>query len=350
MTGPPAAVAAVRSALRDSLDEHGLLGAQVLIACSGGADSLALALAASFVVPRHAHGAAAAVVIDHQLQPGSAQVAHAAAAQCQKLGLWPVSVVRVQVQTTSTGREDAARQARYAALAAAARQHGAAAVLVGHTRNDQAEQVVLGLARGSGARSLAGMPSVRPLPAAYVQDGPTPSRQEDNEQPVVVLIRPFLALDRATTEQACADAALQPWQDPHNEDPRFARVRARALLQRWEGELGPGVVASLSRSADLLRVDADTLDTLSDAAYEELGPLPWDVASLRAHPAGIRTRLLRRMACGGGSEPGSLSATHVRAVDDLLMRWHGQGPIDLPGRVRVRRVGDSIWLETSIPS
>lgn len=349
MTGPPAAIAVVRSALADTLAEHSLLGERILVACSGGADSLALALAASFVVSRHERGNALAVVIDHQLQAGSQQVAHTAAAQCQDLGL-PSVVVPVRVSSSSTGPEDAARRARYAALAEAAREHSAAAVLVAHTRNDQAEQVLLGLLRGSGARSLSGMPSARPLVVPQRQRGARLSSQPGTDQPAVMLVRPFLGLERAITEQACADAGLQPWQDPHNEDTRYARVRARALLQRWEDEVGPAVVASLSRSAHLLRVDADTLDTLADAAYERLGPLPWDVATVQAHPEGIRTRLLRRMAHEGGSTGGSLSSTHLRAVDDLVMRWHGQGPIDLPGHVRIGRAGNSIWLEASIPS
>lgn len=326
-------MAAVRSAVRAVLTGHDLLGQRVMVACSGGADSLALAVAAQFVVPRHG-GTACAAIIDHQLQQGSDDVAQAAAGHCAALGIDPVNVIAVRVPTTASGVEDGARQARYAALSDAAVALGAQAVLVGHTRNDQAEQVLLGLARGSGARSLAGMPSVRPLRG----DGR------------VLLVRPFLDIGRDVTEQVCLEAHLDVWSDPHNNDARFSRVRARKLLGQMEADLGPGVTHALARSADLLGVDADTLDQLSDAAYVDMGPMPWPVEGLLVHPTGIRTRLLRAMAIAGGADAGSLSSVHLRSLDDLVLRWHGQGPVDLPGPVRAHREDDRIWLRSSIPS
>lgn len=349
VTGPPAAVAAVRVALRESLREFDLAGARVVVACSGGADSLALGLAAQFVVPR-LDGQAGAVVIDHQLQSDSARVADDAAAACREIGLQPTEVVNVHVPATGTGLEDAAREARYAALWSAAHRQGAAVVLLGHTLNDQAEQVLLGLARGSGARSLSGMPTARPLRrpstgrAATSPRGRLAAVRRNDD---VLLLRPLLGLGREVTEQACREAGLRPWRDPHNVDGRYARVRARSLVQSLEHDLGPGVAAALSRSARLLRSDADALDQLSETAYQELGSLPWTVEALARHPKAIRTRVLRRMLQEAGSPSGSLRSEHLQAMDEVLTRWRGQGPIDLPGRLRMRRSDSRIWLESS---
>ncbi len=339
MTGPPTAIAAVRVALRDALHEFDVAGARVVVACSGGTDSLALALAAQFVVPRLG-GQAGAVVVDHQLQPGSALVAEEAAAACRGIDLQPTEVVTVDVPVTSTGLEDAARTARYAALWSAAHRQGAAVVLLGHTLNDQAEQVLLGLARGSGPRSLSGMPTARPLRRPATRGRAAVERDDD-----VLLVRPFLRIGREVTEQACREAGLRPWSDPHNADARFARVRARSLVQSLDRDLGPGVAAALGRSARLLRSDADALDQLSETAYQELGPLPWAVEALARHPEAIRTRVLRRMLHKAGSPTGSLRAEHLQSMDEVLTRWRGQGPIDLPGRLQMRRSHGRIWLE-----
>ncbi len=313
----------------------------MLVACSGGADSLALALAANFVVPRIGDGVVGAVVVDHHLQPSSSAAAAQAVQECSRLGMTPAEVVDVEVPPGNEGPEQAARAARYEALATAAARQGAAVVLLGHTRNDQAEQVLLGLARGSGARSLSGMPAARPLRSQDRDEG-TGSK--------VLLLRPFLGIDRATTVRACEAAGLTPWHDPHNGDPAFARVRARALVTHLEAELGPGLVSALARSADLLRTDADALDTLSESAYTTLGPLPWPVRALAAHPEAIRTRLYLRAVRAGGATAGSLAAVHLRAVDDLAVNWHGQGPVDVPGPMRFQRRDGLIWLEAHKPS
>lgn len=328
MAGPHPAVAAARLGVRQALTAHGLEGSTVLVACSGGADSLALAAAAAFVLPRTG-GRVGAVVVDHGLQEDSVGVARAAADQCRALGLDPVTVVTPAVEPGPGGPEEAARAARHEALAQTARAVGAAAVLLGHTRDDQAEQVLLGLARGSGTRSLSGMPSARALPGS----------------PRVLLLRPLLGLARADTEAVCAELGLPPWEDPHNSDQRFARVRARAALRDLEQSLGPGLSAALARSADLLRDDADVLQGLADTAYRELGDPPWSVPVLAdLHPA-VRRRLWQRLATEHGSPPGALTAGHLRAVDDLLTRWHGQGPIALPGGLRAHRGHGLMWLE-----
>ncbi|GAA4361530.1 hypothetical protein GCM10023145_38360 [Angustibacter luteus] len=325
MTGPDRAVADVRVAVRRSLADLDD-GDLVLVAVSGGADSLALAAATAFVGPRR-HLRVGAVLVDHGLQAGSADVGERAAATCRGLGLDPVHVVRVDVPDDGTGPEAAARSARYEALEKVAAQTGARAVLLGHTRDDQAETVLLGLARGSGTRSLAGMAERRG-----------------------VLRRPLLDVDRATTARACGVLDLDPWQDPHNDDPRYARVRARRLLPELEAALGPGVLDALARTAALARADADLLDDLADQALRTASQPDdaqgLDVAALADLPAALRGRVLRRAAVAAGALDGRLSATHVAAMEALVTRWRGQGVVALPGGVgAVRRCGRLLLVD-----
>jgi len=322
VSGPHHAIAATRVAVRRALApfEQGTL---VLVACSGGADSLALAAAVAFEAPR-AGLSAGALVVDHDLQEGSLAVAEQAADQCRGLGLAPVEVVSVRVagRAGASGPESRARDARYQAFEEVTARVGAVAVLLGHTRDDQAEQVLLGLARGSGARSLSGMPARR---------GP--------------YVRPLLGVSRSTTVAACAAAGLTPWVDPHNSDPAYGRVRARALLPILEAELGPGAVAALARSADLLREDADALDDLAARAREDLGPgqvIP--AAALLRLPTALRTRVWRLLAIEAGCPPGALIATHIDSLDTLVTSWRGQGPIDLPGLVRGSRTDGRVQV------
>lgn len=325
MSGPPPAVAATRVAVRRWLRGAGLPDdALVLVACSGGADSLALAAAVAHLAHREAVRAGA-VIVDHGLQDGSAQVATRTAELLEGLGL-RAEVVRVQVEGTAAGPEADARRERYAALAAVAGRLGAAAVLLGHTQDDQAEQVLLGLVRGSGARSLSGMPPQRALGDS------------------VVLGRPLLGVTREQTRQACADQGLEPWADPHNEDPRFARVRARRALADLEADLGPGLVRGLARTATLLRDDVVALEQAAETAYLELGDPPWEVGRLAELPRALRTRLWRRLALGLGSPGTDLTSEHLLAVDTLVTAWRGQGPLHLPGGVRALREGDRVSL------
>ncbi len=311
MAGPHPAVAGTRAAVRDCLADLAP-GELVLAACSGGADSLALAAALAFTAPRRGLRAGA-VTVDHGLQPGSAAQAARAAAQLRGLGLEPVHVIAVTVDGPG-GPEAAARAARYRALGQAGDEAGAAAILLGHTRDDQAETVLLGLARGSGGRSLAGMPA-------------RAGRYR----------RPFLGVGRDETAAACTAQGLQAWHDPQNDDPRFARVRVRQqALPALEQALGPGVAAALARTAGQLRADADALDALAaEAAGRLIGPGPEiEVADLAAQPAALRTRVLRRAAIAAGCGPGALGAAHIGRLDELLTDWHGQRWVDLPGGVR----------------
>ena len=288
----------------------------VLVALSGGPDSLALAAATAFEAPR-AGLRAGAVIVDHGLQAGSAEVAAAAAAQARELGLDPVLVRRVEV-TGEGGPEAAARTARYAALEAAAAETDASLVLLGHTLDDQAETVLLGLARGSGAASLAGMPAR--------------TRR---------FARPLLGIRRETTRQACADAGLTPWDDPHNVDRGYARVRVRErVLPVLEAELGPGIAEALARTAEQLREDDEAFSEQIDEFIEEIcepseAGIAVSVGALTANPAALRQRIIRHVVL---SEFGvSLSRAQTIEVARLVTDWHGQGPIDLPAGIRVTR-------------
>ena len=315
------AVVRVRAAVRDSCRDIEP-GRTVLVACSGGADSLALAAAASWVGARDGW-TPVAVVVDHGLQSGSHEVASWTAEVCRLLGIEDVMVVRVEVSGPG-GPEAAARDARYAALGQVADEVGAQALLLGHTREDQAETVLLRLARGSGARSLSAMAT-------------TAGR----------LRRPFLSLPRATVRAAALEMleplGEHPWDDPHNDDSRFARVRVRQALATMEEALGGGVVAGLARSAQLLRDDADALDGIAEAqardvvTVDEHGGRSADCQALGSLPRAVRTRIIRSMCLAAGSAGEALDLEHVLAVDRLITAWTGQGPIALPGRVQAMR-------------
>ncbi|SCG56406.1 tRNA lysidine(34) synthetase TilS [Micromonospora halophytica] len=314
---PP--VAAIRLAVRRALT--GLPGGgPVLVACSGGADSLALAAATAFVAPRSGRRAGL-VTVDHGLQAGSAGRAADVARWGVEAGLDPVEAVPVTVAGRPGGPEAAARDARYQALVDAARRHGAAALLVGHTRDDQAETVLLALARGAGPRGLAGMPPRREL------DG-------------VPLLRPLLDVTREQTRKACAALGLTVWEDPHNADPSYARARVRAdVLPVLVGALGEGVLDNLARTARLVAADTAALDDLASAALAgaRVGADGLAVAVLADLPGAVRTRVLHAWARELGAPPAALSHRHVAALDALVTDWHGQGATALPGGLRVAR-------------
>ena len=350
--GPHPAVAEARACVRRCLGDLEP-GDLILAACSGGADSLALAAALAHEAPRLGLRGGG-VTVDHGLQEGSAAQAARVVAALGALRLDPVRQARVTVdgRPGAGGPEAAARRARYTALEQVARQTGAAVVLLGHSRDDQAETVLLGLARGSGARALAGMPARRGR-----------------------FRRPLLALSRATLRDACLAQGLDPWDDPHNCDPSYARVRVRRhALPALEETLGPGIAEALARSAAQLSADCDALDAIARTEEWRIqppvppepvppGPGPpepgpaaragdaagngdgdgatilsvADIEGLGGLAPAIRTRVLRQAALLAGCPGGSLTAAHVAALDALVTGWHGQRGADLPGAVRVQR-------------
>ncbi len=319
--------AAIRLAVRRRLTDPQLpADAPVVVACSGGADSLALLAAAVFEAPRHGRRVVGAVV-DHGLQDGSAEHTAAVVLQMAALGVDETVSARVQVEPGRLGVEAAAREARYAVLEQVAERFGAALVLLGHTRDDQAETVLLGLARGSGGRSLAGM-----------------------RHGFDVFARPLLDVTRTQTEAACAADGIAVWVDPHNSDPRFARARVRhTVLPMLERELGPGVAETLARTAELLRPDMEALDDLADLAFLRIRDQDGlALAGLREQPDAVRSRVLRLGALAAGSPASELFHVHVRALESLgtgVVR----GEVQLPGHVTAFRDGDHLRFRRTQP-
>lgn len=305
---------AIRSAVRPFLEKMEA-GDRIVVAVSGGADSLALAYAVSMEVKKLALQLSA-VTIDHQLQDKSSDQAATVVEQMKTLGV-ECTIEKITVEITD-GLESSARRARYEAFG----RLNAAAIFLGHTHNDQAETVLLGLSRGSGTRSLSGMAEVN---GKY--------------------IRPFLTITREQTEQACAEIGLTPWNDPHNKDSQFARVRVRTqALPVLEETIGPGISEALVRSAQILRDDADALDQWAEQEILGLDLHDLDCTYLQGLPKAIRSRIIRRAIYAAGAPSGSLTAEHVGAVEALICAWNGQGPAHLPGGVKVERFSGRLSL------
>jgi len=272
------------------------------VALSGGPDSLALTAAAAAALPT------TALIVDHGLQAGSAEVAEIARRQAHDLGCVDAQVLRVTVGAGG-GPEAAARTARYAALEAA---RGGAPVLLAHTLDDQAETVLLGLGRGSGARSIAGMRAADPP-----------------------WYRPLLGVRRTVTHEACAELGLTPWDDPHNHDARFTRVRLRSeVLPLLEDVLGGGVAEALARTAAALREDTDALDGLAEAELDDEDTVA--VAALTPLPTAVRRRVIRGWLLRGGAA--NLTDKQIRSVDALVTSWRGQGGVAVGSDLRQQRL------------
>ena len=304
----------IRNAVRPYLEKLEA-GDSFLVAVSGGADSLALA-AALLLESKDLVLNPIAITIDHQLQENSDLQAERVSEQLREFGYGQVIVKKVVV-TTQSGIEAGARDARYAAIAQSVEETNAVKVFLGHTRDDQAETVLLGLARGSGARSLSGMAA---------ENG--------------IYIRPLLPCTREETESACKEFSLDFWSDPHNLDTEFTRVRIRReVIPYLEENLDPGISRALVRTASLLRDDADALD---EWATEEATDL--DCQRLAALPRAIRTRIIRKAALEAGSTPGQLTFEQVGAIDALICAWKGQGAVSLAGGVKVERISGRLSL------
>jgi tRNA(Ile)-lysidine synthase len=295
-------------------------GERVIVATSGGADSSALA--AALLPEAEARSITViAVIIDHSLQKNSAEVALSARQELIKIGYTNIEIRKIQVEKVD-GLEASARRARYAALNQIADSQNAVAIFLGHTRDDQAETVLLGLARGSGTRSLSGMAS----------------RVENYR-------RPLLGITRALTEAACQEVGIKFWRDPHNQSMEYTRVRVReVVLPTMEREIGPGIAEALVRSARLLRDDADALDEWADEIFDDIDPHSLEIALLENLPRAIRTRVFRKAIYLAGAPSGSLTAEHIEPVEALVTDWKGQGPVSLPGGVTVTRISGRLSL------
>lgn len=308
--------------LRHAADEC-LPSGGVVVGVSGGADSLAL-LAATLWVAEHRGDPVTAVVVDHGLQENSDAIAAQAAHNARALGATDVRIERVKVDPHDPdGLEAAARHARRAALASVANSVGATSIALGHTREDQAETVLLRLTRGAGVRSLAAMRACS-----------TPWH------------RPFLDISReqvrAVATEHMGAVGGEIWEDPHNSDPRFSRVRVRNWLASLTDELGPSVVQGLSRTATLAAADSDALEEWAHREStrliaQEEGVICADRGELAALPEAIRTRVIRemyrlvRLPDDAGMD---LERHHVEAINYAVTDWKGQGPTNVPGHVQ----------------
>lgn len=287
----------------------------MIVGLSGGGDSLALTAAVAFEAKK-LEIRAIACVVNHNLQPAAEAVAEKAKQQAIDLGL-EAEVVSVSVTEAGLGPEGNARKARYEALEAVREKHQAKFVLLAHNLDDQAESVLLGLTRGSGANSLSGM------------------REHSGHY-----LRPYLGVGRALLRQACQDQNLEFWDDPHNEDVDFRRVRIRKLIAELETDIGPGIAPALARSADALQEVSDLVDELANKLLEDAATAnSLEISAVAAAPDAVRRRALHIMARRSGAV--GISRQQVLAIDSLITNWHGQISVSLAG-ITVVRVGNSL--------
>jgi tRNA(Ile)-lysidine synthase len=294
----------------------------VLVGCSGGADSLALAWT-TLVVGKRLELKICAVIVDHQLIPESNSVALNAKKQCEELGIEEVIIKKVNVEQTHEGLEAAARIARYEAFENVLHETNAQAILLAHTQDDQAETVLMRLTRGSGAKSLSGMAQVS---GKY--------------------LRPFLHLRKKLVHDSLDLIGLKAWQDPANTDHQFLRVKVRhELMPKIIEVLGESAISSLDKTSQLLRLDNQALEELAQQFFESQKDVKingLEISELEKLPEAIRTRVLRICAIASGVHPGPFSFEHIEAIDALVKNWHGQGNVDLPGFIQATRVGNSL--------
>lgn len=281
-------------------------GASVLAACSGGADSIALAAAlvrcASILAVRVAIGH-----VDHGLRPESAGDAEHVRGVASRLGV-PFHVARLEsVDTSELGLEAAAREHRYRALDSLARAAGADRVATAHTRRDQAETVLLRLARGGGPGALAGIRRSRAL------------------SPGVLLVRPLLEVPRAATEAYCAEAGLPVLADPHNGDPRRTRIRLRQLFPGLAAALNPRLEEALAGTARLAADEDALLDAQARAAIESARTAHGFRAEVLASLPKALARRALVFAAQGVARP------ERRHVEELLAALEQDFRLDVPG-------------------
>jgi len=302
-------------------------GDYVLVGCSGGADSLALAWT-TLVVGKRLELKTGVIIVDHQLFPESNSVALNAKKQCEDLGIEEVIIKKVNVEQNHEGLEAAARIARYEAFENVLQETNAQVILLAHTQDDQAETVLMRLTRGSGAKSLSGMAQVS---GKY--------------------LRPFLHLRKKLVHDSLDLIGLKAWQDPANTDPQFLRVKVRhELMPKIVEVLGESAISSLDKTSQLLRLDNQALEDLAQQFFESQKDVKTnglEISELEKLPEAIRTRVLRICAIASGVHPGPFSFEHIEAIDALVKNWHGQGNVDLPGFIQATRVNGSLRFVAS---
>ncbi len=322
------AIAQTRKAIREVLP--GLSANKLLLAVSGGADSLALAAATVFEAKKLKIDLVAAV-IDHGLQKNSSDTAREAMQRLVAIGVSEVVIEKVSVKQTGEGLEAAARAARYKALERIRKNSRADWILLGHNLDDQAETVLLGLARGSGLKSISGMPLL------------------DDERK---LVRPLLDIPRKTLRQACLDSGIEFWDDPHNSDSKFARVRVRKLADELEQTLGPGFAQALAKTAKTAAEADELIDELAEKllkkALSKTGArqLSYSIEPLGKAKAAVRRKALHLICQQAGAK--NISRAQVLAIDELITNWHGQKKSSLSG-ITVERVNNQLVVKSTKP-
>lgn len=338
----PPAVARVVERVATVARRHEMFSAGdvVMVACSGGPDSMCL-LHSLVRLRRLLRIRPVVFHFDHRLRPDSGDDAAYVRRQADRLGL--PFIVREAADRPASGQsvEAWARLARYAALTSAATDAAAARAALGHTMDDQAETVLLGLVRGGGLEAVAGM-----APTATIPPLGFPA------------VRPLLETTRHEVVAFCRALRLRPREDPMNRDPRFLRSRLRhEVIPLLEERLDRGVRGTLARTAEHVRTDADYLESVASREARRITAvsdrdLRLDAAAVAALPAAVGARVVRQAlrlaaAMGGewGPEPG---AAHVRALLDLAAGRPGRR-VDLPGALLAVRSKEYVSISRASP-
>lgn len=334
MSFPHPALTAARHAMSEALAPIPD-GGSVLLAVSGGSDSMALTKVAMWASGGRLEVLSA--TIDHGLRPESGREALAVERYLRRVVDTPIAT-RVEVASSGgDGPEGNARAARYARLAQIARAGGKLkntaplTVLLGHTADDQAETVLMGLGRGSGARSISGMARRGHLPG----------------HPDVPMVRPYLHLRRGDLRAVCRHLDLPwvedptnaldgPWRSASGAPLRRSDIRHRVMPALQEA-LGPGVVNALCRTATMAREDDEALSAAADRVGGDVtGSEGIDVRALAAQPRAVRTRVLRE-AAGRVGRAGDIVYWHIDALDRLVCGADNNCELHLPGAYAYRR-------------
>lgn len=293
--------------------------ANIGFGCSGGADSLALLLGLSMLYRGERANLVHVVIVDHKLQEITSEISKDTATLVENFG-FNAHVIPVTINSTNDGMESDARKARYGAFEKVIKEQNLQAFLIGHTKTDQAEQVFLGMFRGSGTRSLAGI-------------------RENRE----IYKRPFLnVLSRKDTQKVCEENGLEYWCDPHNDVLEYKRVSVRKMIQTVEEATGQDIVEPLVRTAQISAEDADALDFYSEIAFQKIEESDWDIDELSNIPTAVRKRIYRKKIIMLGARTDSVSFEITNRVDDFLVDWHGQKEICISNNVRVKRAGKNL--------
>lgn len=311
-----------RMAVKNSishLDPNSSIG----VGCSGGADSSAILFALSSMYRGSKASKIHVLIIDHQLQEITAEVSKNVAETALRLGFTP-HIIPVSITTTNSGAESDARTARYEAFEKAADDYNLSAILIGHTKNDQAEQTFLGMLRGSGTRSLSGIRETRGI-----------------------YHRPFLnSLSRADTQKVCEENNYDYWCDPHNDHLMYKRVGIRKMIKTVEETTGTSIVDPLVRTAQISAEDADALDFYTDMSYTSIESKNWDVKELSKIPTAVRKRIYRKKMSELGGKTDALTFEITNRIDDFIADWHGQKEVCVSNGIRVSRVNGKIVFES----